>query len=339
MEGIDIAPAIRARQWEWIIDTLKASCNPKASASQVDSTGKLPLHLALFNNAPHNVIAALVRAYPEACRRKDAGGRRLPLHVAILCDSDILCVKKLLEAYPEACFVPDPIGVLPLKAAQVRASARLHTVSSALRQDLEQLQLSALFARAEATGHDLDWHTVDASPKQEQRRTLVAHLMESELLLKQMRLDKVVAALSAVVESHRRVASRELRPEAYEYKDGRLGGGTDGERSTHTLLDAMARCTSLTWAVGFAYQGPVDPSPVELLNCIFFRTIDQDPDPDRLDQAQDRQWQTYLKVVQETLSPSMDDYARAQRAMGKKALKKQRQRARQHQERDDGDWG
>lgn len=319
-----IMPMIRARQWDWMIDTLKATRNPIDCASQTErTTGKLPLHLAILKGAPYAPIQALVSAYPDACRRKD-DERRLPLHCALLCESSAAVVQHLLEVYPEGCLVPDPVGVLPLQCSMLRARSRLQAATTILKQDLHNLQLSALIARASQgpDGGNVSVPDIDfGASKQAQREAIIAHLIDSDLVLRRIQHDDVVAALSTVVDSLSRAALPSLHPEAYEHKDGQLGGVSDGERSSHALLDAMARCTSLTWAVGFTYRGVATPSPTELLDCIFFRTIDL-TSSQRLARA--GEWHTYLKVVPETLSPSMDQWARMRKDKARAKLKKQR---------------
>ena len=322
-----IMPMIRARQWDWMIDTLKATRDPIVCASQTErTTGKLPLHLAILKGAPHAPIQALVSVYPEACRRKD-DERRLPLHYALLCESSAAVVQVLLEVYPEGCLVPDPVGVLPLQAAQLRARARSRVATTILKQDLHNLQLSALIARASQGLEDPDGGNVSVpdidsgASKQAQREAIIAHLIDSDFALRRIQHDEVVATLSAVVDSLSRAALPSLHPEAYEHKAGQLGGVTDGERSSHVLLDAMARCTSLMWAVGFTYRGPADPSPTEILDCIFFRTVDMTRSRGL---ARAGEWHTYLKIAPETLSPSMDQWARMQKDKARAKLKKQR---------------
>ena len=316
-----ILSMIRARQWDWMIDTLRTSRNPSACASQPERTGKTPLHMAILTDAPQTPIRALISAYPDACRQKDEE-KRLPLHYAVMCESSVAVVKELLDVYPEGCFVPDPVGVLPLQAARLRVRSRLSAATSLLKQDLQKLQLPALIARASQRpgGDSVSIPEIDpAASKQEQRETMIAHLIDSDLVLRRIQQDEVVAALSAAVESRGRAVQPSLHPEAYERKDGQLGGTSDGESSSHTLLDAMARCTSLSWAVGFTYRGPRDPSPTEVLDCIFFRTIDSTR---RRDLALAGEWHSYLKVVQETLSPTMDQWARMQKQKQKQNVAK-----------------
>ena len=218
----------------------------------------------------------------------------------------------------------DSVGLQPLKAARLRADAKLNATSSMLQQVLEQLPLSALKSRAEAAG----WWPEDlaaAGSKEEERLELISALMESELMTESyLRLDDVSTALSNVVDGSLRSCAKDLCPEAYVGPTtGKLGGEADGEHGVYNLLDAMSRCTALTWAVGFCFLGPPEPSPMDKLDCAFFRTV-------RCSGVGDERWTSYIKQVDCT---SMDVWASERKATERAKLKKQRHKAARKQQR------
>jgi len=67
---------------------------------------RLPLHEALIHKAPHNVIACLLRACPEAAKEPDDNGQ-LPLQYAAYYGTTADCMMDLLLAFPQALEVVD----------------------------------------------------------------------------------------------------------------------------------------------------------------------------------------------------------------------------------------
>ena len=217
------------------------------------------------------------------------------MHCALLGESNAATVKIIVSSWEEACFVADSAGLHPLQAAIILRDAHLSAAFCALQQELEQLPLSALRSRAETAGR---WpeDVATGSREEEERLELLDFLMESrrsELTMRHTnsRLDDVVTALSDVVDVYARSHAKALHPEAYVGPtSGKLGGGGEGISEHCTLLDAMTRCTALTWSVGFTFQGPPDPSPTEKLDCIFFPTL-------RRSGIGDEMWTTFVKQV------------------------------------------
>ena len=70
-----------------------------AAAAVCDGNGSLPLHIAVFCQAPQEVFQALLAAHPAAAAEKDKGGRT-PLHAAIDAKCPMPVLAALLAAAP-----------------------------------------------------------------------------------------------------------------------------------------------------------------------------------------------------------------------------------------------
>jgi hypothetical protein len=77
-----------------------------------DKEGNYPIHLAVSNAYPINVIEAIIEAYPEAVKLSNSSFKSTPLHLAMPTSFDV--VKKLVCLYPFACSLPDKVGKYPL---------------------------------------------------------------------------------------------------------------------------------------------------------------------------------------------------------------------------------
>ena len=129
---------------EFLVDITRALLRawPEA-AEEKDQEGLLPLHLAVYAEAPTQTILAVLQAFPDAamCR-----GRQncLPLHRA-LCSLSVLnqvgtteVILALLDAYPEAAGMKDG-GNYPLLYA-VKYEWNLDVVHALLEQCPESVQ-------------------------------------------------------------------------------------------------------------------------------------------------------------------------------------------------------
>jgi hypothetical protein len=62
------------------------------------------LHFALWHQADHRIITALIDAYPssavEKCQTRDIFYDKTPLHIAIQCDCELDTVYTLLKLDP-----------------------------------------------------------------------------------------------------------------------------------------------------------------------------------------------------------------------------------------------
>ncbi len=96
-----------------------AMASPRSGVFTVNATNNivirwimLPLHVSLLFGGPIELVRALVKAYPAACRMQDDQGM-LPLHVAFRFSASEEIVVLLLDAYPEAIEQVDNKGRLP----------------------------------------------------------------------------------------------------------------------------------------------------------------------------------------------------------------------------------
>jgi hypothetical protein len=96
-----------------------AMASPRSGVFTMNATNNnvvrwrmLPLHASLLFGGPVELVRALVKAYPAACRMQDDQGM-LPLHVAFRFSASEEIVVLLLDAYPEAIEQVDHKGRLP----------------------------------------------------------------------------------------------------------------------------------------------------------------------------------------------------------------------------------
>jgi hypothetical protein len=73
----------------------------------------LPIHSACARQPPANVVAALLKAYPDGVKCVDDQGM-CPLHYACGNQASREVVRQLLIAYPQAAKKKDPRGMLPI---------------------------------------------------------------------------------------------------------------------------------------------------------------------------------------------------------------------------------
>ncbi len=74
----------------------------------------LPLHLACYLNAPHQVVQGLIDIYPEALRQKVVENKMLPIHIACEVPVDPTSLKCLINAWPLSLYSYDGDGNIPL---------------------------------------------------------------------------------------------------------------------------------------------------------------------------------------------------------------------------------
>ena len=124
---MSLAHALYESDWE-----AAATLITPVAAREKGKDGDLPLHLALWKQAPAEAVAQLVAAYPEAAREKDKYGNQ-PLHLALkrngakhMAPAEV--VAQLVAAYPEATREKDKDGSLPLHWA-VRNQAPAEVVA------------------------------------------------------------------------------------------------------------------------------------------------------------------------------------------------------------------
>ncbi|XRB10033.1 poly [ADP-ribose] polymerase [Pycnococcus provasolii] len=103
------------KKWKEVCDHLETP-EAKEEAGKPGEEGDLPLHLAIRFEAPSDVIAALLKVYPEGVRQTNEFGD-LPLHSAAIFEAPSEVVSKLLEAYPDGARKTDNGGDLPLHVA------------------------------------------------------------------------------------------------------------------------------------------------------------------------------------------------------------------------------
>lgn len=88
-----------------------------------DRIGNLPIHIALRNKAPDDLILFYIMKYHESAKIPDAIYSNLPIHLALQFGSDYKVVLSLLNIYPSSLYITNKNGSLPIhKAIQFDAS-------------------------------------------------------------------------------------------------------------------------------------------------------------------------------------------------------------------------
>ena len=87
----------------WAFEKLHAAC-PDA-VTMVNHDGMLPLHVALDNARPKELVRALVNAYPEGVQRPSRKGNKLPIRIAMDRKLPREIIDALVEAHTESAVV------------------------------------------------------------------------------------------------------------------------------------------------------------------------------------------------------------------------------------------
>jgi ankyrin repeat protein len=77
----------------------------------------LPLHEAVFANAPIASVKAIIDAFPGAAQELESSYQRLPLHCACRKNANPHVITLLISTYADACLAADSLGRLPLHYA------------------------------------------------------------------------------------------------------------------------------------------------------------------------------------------------------------------------------
>ena len=88
-----------------------------------DEEGRLPLHAAVWNEAPTEVVGKLLAAHPAAAQQSAAGSTWLPLHIALQTKAPVSVVRQLIEAHPGGASTSAAYGWLPLHVAARRGAS------------------------------------------------------------------------------------------------------------------------------------------------------------------------------------------------------------------------
>jgi Ankyrin repeats (3 copies) len=107
------------QNWQQLLVNLKAR---RRDARERDIDGLYPLHWAVSGAPPLEVVRALIRAYPGACKKVDSEGSN-PLHFASHYGGSVAMMELLLATYPKAVRVKDKYGRTPLYHAVDKAAS------------------------------------------------------------------------------------------------------------------------------------------------------------------------------------------------------------------------
>lgn len=93
----------------------------------------LPLHAAVLNDAPVDILECLLNVYKHAAAVPDDHGM-LPLHLAIKKHVEPESINVLLAAYPDSIDIANFNGVTPFQMAQTSSSVHKAYYQRALRR-------------------------------------------------------------------------------------------------------------------------------------------------------------------------------------------------------------
>lgn len=97
----------------------------------VDEQGRNPLHVAVWQNAPLDVIRRLLSAHPEWAQSTATNSEWLPLHIALQAKAPASVSQEILQAHRGAAAIAGAHGQLPLHVA-ARKGASAATVEALL---------------------------------------------------------------------------------------------------------------------------------------------------------------------------------------------------------------
>lgn len=126
-----------AEQWLYGMDEVVVEGQEQQQQQQSPVLWKrLPLHLAVLQQAPEDLVAALLDAFPQAAEMSDPSDGMLPLHhaVAATATADLSVVDLLLKACPDATMAVDVNGRCPLHVA-VQAKAPYAVIEALVLHD------------------------------------------------------------------------------------------------------------------------------------------------------------------------------------------------------------
>lgn len=104
--------AVEQSDWNKVRDILKDP-EGRMLAKKREGNGSISLHLAIFNEAPDEIIEELIDANPKSVKRKSKKNKWLPLHIAVCYGASSCVVEKLIWMYPEALEERDYIDRTP----------------------------------------------------------------------------------------------------------------------------------------------------------------------------------------------------------------------------------
>ena len=108
-------------------DLQKADRGLPRAVGEKNDDGDLSIHIAAANEAPEEVMLALIEADPEICKQADEGGE-LPLHTAAYNKASAAVLTRMIDAYPDSPKCCDNYKNLPLHVA-VQNGAALEVIT------------------------------------------------------------------------------------------------------------------------------------------------------------------------------------------------------------------
>lgn len=114
-----------AKAWRSVdCSTNKQQSDPNSVNTKCYSSCRHPLHAALQQKAPLEIIMAIQKASPMAARTVIENNTNImfPLHLSLLYGVPDDVVLFLLNEFPSAASIPDQFGMLPIHVACMRGT-------------------------------------------------------------------------------------------------------------------------------------------------------------------------------------------------------------------------
>lgn len=155
-EWDSIVTFLETGSWGWTLSSLCAQLHQvseKAAAAQVrtwvtatkkDGKGdvkRLPLHAAIYKDAPFKVIELLVKNYSKGIKNPDSEGN-YPLHLAFEKAANLKVLTYLMKEYPGAIHIKNKKGLLPTECGDAHGISELLNLSIASTKNLVEAELT-----------------------------------------------------------------------------------------------------------------------------------------------------------------------------------------------------
>jgi hypothetical protein len=155
-EWDSIVTFLETGSWGWTLTSLCAQLyqvEEKSAAAQVrtwvtankkDGKGeitRLPIHAAIYKDAPFKIIELLVKNYTKGVKNPDSEGN-YPLHVAFEKAASLQILTYLMKEYPGAIHIKNKKGLLPTECGDANGISELLNLSISATKKLVETELT-----------------------------------------------------------------------------------------------------------------------------------------------------------------------------------------------------
>lgn len=122
---------------------------------------QLPIHAALMQNPPIEVIESLVKLFPAGLRMKDHAGR-LPLHWACECGASSEVIETLLYSFPLSAGAVDNANLIPLNCAENSNNPSRVAIMTYMMMNAQMKDSESGLTGYRSEGGNSDWETTSS---------------------------------------------------------------------------------------------------------------------------------------------------------------------------------